>query len=35
MAMPGQIFSDGKKFVEYVQKQPVANGVLNGIVEKK
>jgi len=35
MAMPGQIFNDGKKFVEYVRKQPVANEIINGIVEEK
>lgn len=34
MAIPGQIFNDGKKFVEYVRKQPAANGIVNGIVEK-
>ncbi|CUS09456.1 unnamed protein product [Tuber aestivum] len=25
MALPGQIFNDGKRFIEYIRKQPVAN----------
>jgi len=35
MTMPGQIFSDGKRFVEYVRNQPAANETINGIGEKK